>query len=112
MPVTPPAAARPSGSLLQPFPNPAVPLRSSASAALNDFLAHHTEDIASALELCAAQAVHKVTKDNLEAAQAAHIAAEARVAEANRAHLSDAVVTLVSMVVSSHPSGPDDPVKL
>ena len=85
MPVTPPAAARPSGSLLQPFPNPAVPLRSSASAALNDFLAHHTEDIASALELCAAQAVHKVTKDNLEAAQAAHLAAEARVAEANRA---------------------------
>lgn len=81
MPVAPPIAAQLSGPLLQPFPDPAVPLRGSASAALNDPLAQHTEGIASAFALCAAQAVHKVTKDNLEAAQAAG----ARVAEANRA---------------------------
>lgn len=92
-PVVPPAAAEPSGSslsLLQPFLDNylAVPLRGSTSASLDDLLARHAEDTASALELCVAQAAHKVTKVTLEAAQAAleaaqaaNIAAEARVAE-------------------------------
>jgi hypothetical protein len=90
-PVVPPVAAEPSGSILQPFPdNPlAVALRGSASVSLNDLLAWQVEDTASALELCVAQAAHKVTQASLEAAQAAleaaqaaDMAAEARVAKA------------------------------
>jgi hypothetical protein len=78
MPDAPPAAAQPSGSLLQPSPN-------------NHLAAQHTEDTASAIELCVAQAAHQVTKTTLEAAQlaleaadVAHKAAEARVAKANQ----------------------------
>jgi hypothetical protein len=124
VPVAPPSVAEPTESSLTPCPEIrlAVPLRGSATVPLPDLLARHAEVSASALEHWTAQAAHKAAEARLAAAKACVAAAEARTA-ATKARIAVAerrkltawtqYATLVGVVVgeSLPSSGSDAPVR-